>query len=97
MGEEVKPLVERLRKASRPRRIAKGFVTGPRAQSAILCEDGNAAADAITSLQEQLREHREALAQAEACMTIVEPRSDKAEYLRILGVMRAVLASTGEK
>jgi hypothetical protein len=33
----------------------------------------------------------EALEQAEACMSIVEPRSDKAEYLRILGVIRAVI------
>jgi Lar family restriction alleviation protein len=43
---------------------------------------------------------RDALTQAEACMSIVEPRSDKAEYLRILGVVRAALASaaggTGE-
>ena len=37
---------------------------------------------------------REALTQAEACMTIVEPRSDKAEYLRILGVVRAALEAT---
>jgi hypothetical protein len=36
---------------------------------------------------------RDALAQAEACMSIVEPRSDKAEYLRILGVVRAALAA----
>ena len=33
----------------------------------------------------------EALEQAEACMSIVEPRSDKAEYLRILDVVRAAL------
>jgi hypothetical protein len=39
------------------------------------------------------REMREALTQAEACMSIVEPRSDKAEYLRVLGVVRAALAS----
>ena len=36
---------------------------------------------------------REALVQAEACMSIVTPRSDKAEYLRILGVVRAALAA----
>jgi hypothetical protein len=34
----------------------------------------------------------EALVQAETCMTIVEPRSDKAEYLRILGVVRDALS-----
>jgi len=34
----------------------------------------------------------DALRQAEACMSIVEPRSDKAEYLRILGVVRAAIA-----
>lgn len=34
-----------------------------------------------------------ALREAEACMSIVEPRSDKAEYLRILGVVRAAIAS----
>ena len=34
---------------------------------------------------------REALEQAEACMAIVEPRSDKAEYVRILGVIRTAL------
>ena len=39
----------------------------------------------------------DALHQAEACMSIVEPRSDKAEYLRILGVVRAAIAATGEK
>ncbi|MGU3286420.1 hypothetical protein [Methylobacterium mesophilicum] len=33
-----------------------------------------------------------ALDEVEACMSIVEPRSDKAEYLRILGVVRAALA-----
>lgn len=38
----------------------------------------------------------EALEQAEACMSIVEPRSDKAEYLRILGVIRAVLLRAKE-
>lgn len=38
----------------------------------------------------------EALRQAEACMSIVEPRSDKAEYLRILGVVRAALAAAQE-
>jgi hypothetical protein len=36
---------------------------------------------------------RDALTQAEACMSIVEPRSDKAEYLRILGVIRAALSA----
>ena len=34
---------------------------------------------------------RDAATQAEACMSIVEPRSDKAEYLRILGVLRTAL------
>ena len=34
---------------------------------------------------------RGALDQAEAVLSIVEPRSDKAEYLRILGVVRAAL------
>lgn len=34
----------------------------------------------------------DALVQAEACMSIVQPRSNKAEYLRILGVARAALA-----
>lgn len=34
----------------------------------------------------------DALRQAEACMSIVEPRSDKAEYLRILGVVRKAIA-----
>lgn len=34
---------------------------------------------------------RAALDEAEACMSIVEPRSDKAEYVRILGVVRAAL------
>lgn len=33
----------------------------------------------------------EALDQAEACMSIVEPRSDTKEYVRILGVIRAAL------
>ena len=32
-----------------------------------------------------------ALEEAEACMSIVEPRSDKAEYVRILGVVRDAL------
>jgi len=32
-----------------------------------------------------------ALIEAEACMSIVEPRSDKAEYLRILDVVRAAI------
>jgi hypothetical protein len=36
---------------------------------------------------------RDALTQAEACMSIVEPRSDKAEYVRILGVIRAALSA----
>lgn len=36
---------------------------------------------------------RDALVQAEACMSIVEPRSDKAEYLRILGVVRTALSA----
>ena len=44
-----------------------------------------------------LTEARDALTEAEACMSIVEPRSDKAEYLRILGVVRAVLAKMGGK
>lgn len=34
-----------------------------------------------------------ALEEAEACMSIVEPRSNKAEYVRILGVIRAALRS----
>src|SRR6185312_14268106 len=34
---------------------------------------------------------KEALDQAEAVLSIVEPRSDKAEYLRVLGVVRAAL------
>lgn len=42
-----------------------------------------------------------ALEQAEACMAIIQPRSDTAEYLRILGVVRATLprdaASEGER
>ena len=33
-----------------------------------------------------------AMEQAEAIMSIVEPRSDKAEYLRILGVVREAIA-----
>lgn len=37
------------------------------------------------------RERGEALNQAEAVFSIVEPRSDKAEYLRVLGVVRAAL------
>ncbi|WP_286964651.1 hypothetical protein [Methylobacterium sp.] len=36
---------------------------------------------------------RDALDQAEACLSIVAPRSDKAEYLRTLGVVRAALAA----
>ena len=35
----------------------------------------------------------DALIQAEACMSIVVPRSDMAEYRRILGVVRAALAA----
>jgi hypothetical protein len=37
---------------------------------------------------------RAALTQAEACMSIVEPPSDRAEYLRVLGVVRAALAGS---
>lgn len=45
----------------------------------------------IASLTAQLKSAREALTQAESCMSIVQPRSDTAEYLRILGVVRAAL------
>ena len=46
----------------------------------------------IDALRARVKELEAALTQAEACMAIVEPRSDKAEYLRILGVVRAALA-----
>jgi hypothetical protein len=39
------------------------------------------------------RKRGEALDQAEAVLSIVEPRSNKAEYLRVLGVVRDVLFS----
>ena len=39
----------------------------------------------------RLEAMQDGLQQAEACMSIVEPRSDKAEYLRILGVIRALI------
>ena len=42
----------------------------------------------IESLHATLAKYRTALEEAEACMSIVEPRSDKAEYIRILGVVR---------
>ncbi len=34
----------------------------------------------------------DALVEAEACMSIVEPRSDTAEYLRVLGAVRNAIA-----
>lgn len=34
----------------------------------------------------------DACTQAEAAMSIVEPRADKGEYLRILGVLRSAVA-----
>lgn len=52
------------------------------------------AAEEIGRLLAENARLKEALVEAEACMSIVEPRSDKAEYLRILGVVRAALANT---
>ena len=46
---------------------------------------------ARAQVEAECEKMRAALNQAEACMSIVEPRSDKAEYLRILGVVRAAL------
>lgn len=45
-----------------------------------------------TTAEAHAKKLAEALDEAEACMSIVEPRSDKAEYLRILGVIRTTLA-----
>lgn len=45
----------------------------------------------IAADRAEIERLREALDAAEACMSIVEPRSDKAEYLRTLGVVRAAL------
>ncbi|MET3481501.1 hypothetical protein [Methylobacterium sp. 1973] len=51
-------------------------------------------AERIAELKAENARLRSALVEAEACMSIVAPRSDKAEYLRILGVVRAALAPT---
>ena len=47
--------------------------------------------DTIAADRAEIARLRKALDEAEACMSIVEPRSDKAEYLRILGVVRDAL------
>lgn len=47
----------------------------------------------VVAQQAMIAEMREALDEVEACMSIVEPRSDKREYLRILDVVRAALSS----
>lgn len=66
----------------------------------------DAANDAVAACVGQLRERdaelsilrarvetqHDTLTQAEACMSIVMPRSDMAEYRRILGVIRAALS-----
>jgi hypothetical protein len=56
-----------------------------------LVHDMQIAGLALNDTLKKLDEALEALTQAEAVMSIVEPRSDKAEYLRILGVVRAAL------
>lgn len=48
--------------------------------------------NAAMSRAQPAQELVEALEQAEACMSIVEPRSGKAEYLRILDVVRSALS-----
>lgn len=53
-----------------------------------LGEEGPANAYLIAAAPEMFA----ALTEAEACMSIVEPRSDKAEYLRILGAIRTALS-----
>ena len=58
------------------------------------CQMSYDAAEEIGRLLAENARLKEALVEAEACMSIVEPRSDKAEYLRILGVVRAALAQT---
>ena len=47
---------------------------------------------AVAHLLAAAPEMLEALDAAEACMSIVVPRSDKAEYLQILGTVRAAIA-----
>jgi hypothetical protein len=68
-------------------------IAGNPAQSDWGRREGYANANAIAQVPTMI----EALIQAEACMSIVEPRSDKAEYLRILGVVREALDPLHEK
>lgn len=50
----------------------------------------------LATFRARVEEMRDALEQTEACMSIVEPRSDAAEYRRILGVIRAALSPATE-
>jgi len=49
------------------------------------------ARDRLAAKDAEIARLTDALDQAEAVISIVEPRSDKAEYLRVLGVVRAAL------
>lgn len=55
-------------------------------------EHGEAVYQRIVRLSAEVEALRAALDAAEACLSIVEPRTDRAEYMRTLGVVRAALS-----
>ena len=60
-----------------------------------LCAEVEKAEAQIAKLAARVGEQHTALKWAEAVMSIVEPRSDKAEYLECLTAVRQALASDG--
>lgn len=60
-------------------------------------QQATAAQAEVARLSAEVERLRAALDQAEACLSIVEPRTDRAEYLRTLDVVRTALAAGQDK
>ncbi len=74
----------------------RAYIKGMYLKALLRAEKAESDLAALPAEQRYVGVIKAALTQAEACMSIVEPRSDKAEYLRILGVVRDALACTSK-